>query len=73
MASSGPNSPTAAAAIPAPGGMPTIARHYSQKSATRIWGPMTGRPYNFSDALTNQRVRARDANIMAHGGLFYAK
>lgn len=52
-------------------GVPSIALHYRGEPATRIWGPITGRPYDFSRAQPVLQVDARDAAIIARGGLFH--
>jgi hypothetical protein len=53
------------------GGVPWVALRYRKEAAIRVWGPMTGRPYEFNGARADQQVDARDAAIMVRGGLFY--
>jgi len=49
---------------------PSVMLRYSRTDAVRVWGPVTGRRYDFSAAETVQPVDAGDAAALLRSGLF---
>ncbi len=49
---------------------PSVILHYTETSAIRVRGPVTGRQYNFSGTPPAQAVDARDAAVLTRSGLF---
>ncbi len=43
---------------------------YTEGTAIRVMGPVTGQPYAFSPADPVQAVDARDAAVLTRGGVF---
>jgi hypothetical protein len=55
--------------------LPTASFHafvvrYTGASAIRVQGPVTGQPYEFSQAQPTQAVDVRDAAVLVRHGLF---
>ena len=65
----GPN-PARTAALSGPGSSLSVTLYYLQTSAIRVRGPVTGRPYDFSEAQPAQVVECRDAATLMRTGLF---
>jgi hypothetical protein len=70
------SSPAPAPAEPAPGNgrawgqLTPVPLHCTAQLPLRIWGAVTGRAYEFSDAEAVQPVDPRDAAILTRGYLF---
>jgi hypothetical protein len=47
-----------------------VTLHYTETAAIRVWGPVTGRQYDFSGAQPAQAVDPRDAHVLTRSGLF---
>jgi hypothetical protein len=48
----------------------SVILHYVETSAIRVWGPVTGRRYEFSSDQTDQPVDPRDAVVLTRSRLF---
>jgi hypothetical protein len=44
--------------------------HYTEAEPIRVWGPVTGRPYDFSATQPLQSVEARDAAAFTRTSVF---
>ena len=47
-----------------------VLLEYLEVAPIRVWGPATGRPYDFSGAEPQHAMDARDAAALARSGLF---
>jgi len=47
-----------------------VPLEYTRDSPIRVWGPATGRPYDFSGAHSVQAMDPRDAAALSRTGLF---
>jgi hypothetical protein len=47
-----------------------VTLEYLETAAIRVWGPVTGRQYDFSGAQPAQGLDPRDAAALARSGLF---
>jgi hypothetical protein len=47
-----------------------VRLQYIEVAPIRVWGPATGRPYDFSGAEPVHPIDARDASILARSSLF---
>jgi hypothetical protein len=47
-----------------------VTLEYLETAPIRVWGPATGRPYDFSGAERLQAMDARDAAALARSSLF---
>jgi hypothetical protein len=47
-----------------------VMLEYLEVAPIRVWGPATGRPYDFSGAQPRHAMDARDAAALARSGLF---
>jgi hypothetical protein len=47
-----------------------VMLRYLETDPIRAWGPVTGRPYDFSSAIPVIEVDPRDAAVLARSGLF---
>ena len=47
-----------------------VMLEYLEAAPIRVWGPATGRPYDFSGAEPQHAMDARDAAALARSGLF---
>jgi hypothetical protein len=47
-----------------------VPLRYTEGTPIRVWGAVTGRAYEFTDAEPAQAVDPRDAAILTRGGLF---
>jgi hypothetical protein len=47
-----------------------VMLHYTQAAPIRVWGPVTGRPYDFSAAQPVQAIEARDAAVFTRTSAF---
>ncbi len=43
---------------------------YTQASAIRVWGPVTGQPYDFAGAQYAVAMDARDAAVLTRSNVF---
>lgn len=48
----------------------SVILHYTEASAIRVRGPVTGRQYSFSGTPPAQAVDPRDAAVLTRSGLF---
>lgn len=49
---------------------PEVTLHYLEMAVIRVWGPVTGRQYEFTGARPTQSVDPRDAAVLTRSGLF---
>lgn len=49
---------------------PSVTLEYLETAAIRVWGPVTGRQYDFSGAEPAQALDPRDAAVLTRSGLF---
>ena len=54
----------------AQGAFPSVTLNYMTDAASRVRGPVTGRPYDFSGSQPSQEVDIRDAAVFARNGSF---
>jgi hypothetical protein len=47
-----------------------VTLQYLDRAAIGVWGPVTGRRYDFSEAQPLRAVDIRDAALLARGGPF---
>ena len=47
-----------------------VVLEYLEVAPIRVWGPATGRPYDFSGAQPRHAMDARDAAALTRSGLF---
>ena len=52
------------------GSSPLVILHYTETSAIRVRGQVTGRTYDFSGARPDQAVDPRDAAVLTPSALF---
>ena len=61
---------TPPASIPARRSFREVMLRYMQAAPIRVWGPVTGHPYDFSAAQPVQAVEARDAAALTRTHAF---
>ena len=49
---------------------PAVTLHYLDRDPIRVWGPVTGRSYEFSSARPSQPVDPRDAAVLSRSRFF---
>ncbi len=49
---------------------PAVILHYLDRDPVRVWGPVTGRAYEFSGERPDQPVDPRDAAVLSRSRFF---